>query len=835
MFRNYLAAAIGNLGRNWLYAGVTVLGLAISFTAAILIGLYVRDEFSYDRWLPDHRDVYLVSQTLSPPGGAGGEMDADPTRSDVAGLLKLDFPQVEETTRLVAAQPIVRRGNVEAVEPRVFWADPNLFKVLRLPVVAGDLTAALQKPDSIVLTQALARKYFGRDDPIGETLTLNPAAGGVPGGDLASLNSPHPMHVTAVIADLPSETHLRADAFASGQASFSRLAWLDRGPAWPFGQAAYTYVKLRPGASGAALARALPGFVARHVAAAPLMGSRFALRLSPIADLHLDGRRDVMGAMTPRGDRAVLEAIAATGGLILAVAMINFITLVTARGARRAREVAVRKVVGARRRDLVIQFMGEAIFVVVLAMVLAVALAELGLPFVNAYLQRTMTFDYGRDPTVLACLVGVTITVGLVAGAYPALTLSAFRPVAALKGGPAQVSGSPAVRQALILVQFAVLIGLILCAATLFRQTRFALQGDLRLNKDQVLWVSVPRPCGRVLSDAFRAVPGVRDAVCSSEVPLTNGSVPVVAIGIKGRQVRVNLSPVDFGFLEFYGLTPLAGRFLDRAHGADARLLQPGAEGNPSVVLNESAVRLLGYSAPQSAVSQSFAWSRIHSPPGGANNSMLAPQSSEVVGVVRDFSMGSARSPVEPLIFYVDPDLWASLNVRLSGHDIPQTLQALDRMWRSRGNVRPMQRLFVDQATRELYKDVITQGVAIGICAGLAIFIACIGLFALAAFTTERRTKEIGVRKAMGASTFDVVKLLLWQFTQPVLWANLIAWPAAWWAMDHWLRGFAYHVDLPLWLFAAATVGAVIIAWATVATHAWLVARAKPVTALRYE
>ena len=830
MLGNYLSAALGNLRRNWTYTGVSVAGLAVGFAAAILIGLFVRDEFSYDRWIPGHEQVYRVSQILIPPGG-GRPQSADPTRADIAGLLKLEAPQIQSIARIAPDQPIFRRGDVTAVERDVFWADPATFSVLPLPVIAGDLKTALQRPDGIVLTRRLARKYFGRDAPIGGTLELNPAWGpGPSASDTALFNSPHPMRVMAVLEDLPSNTHLKAEAFASGRAAFSKLSMLDRGPSNPFGQAAYTYMRLRPGASGEAVRAALPGLVARHVPLGPLQGSGFALVLTAIADIHLGPGSNL--AMKPVGQKAVIATIAVVGLLIVLTAVINFLTLMTSRAARRAVEVGVRKAVGARRRDLIVQFLGEALIQVAVSMLLAVALTELLLPTLNAFLHRTIQFDYLGAPGVSAAIVGATLGIALLAGLYPATVLSSYRPALALKG-EAQTSGSGQLRQGLVVIQFAILIGLIIASATLYRQTAFALNQALRFQGERVLWIKAP--CTTLLHERVLSVPGVHAAACSGGPSLSaDEGAPTVGSGRDGRTVQLQMAPVGFGLFEFYGVRPLAGRLFAPRYGTDGLLLQPTTTGNPSVILNESAVRALGFASPRRAIEASVDWSRLVMSP--MNPPTLLPKlPSRIVGVVPDFSLGSVRTPIQPLLYYVDPSLLFTLSAKIDGRNMPQSLRGLDRLWVAMGNTRPMQRQFLDQATRDLYDDVITQGDVIAACAGLAIFIACLGMFALAAFTTERRTKEIGVRKAMGASTFDVVRLLLWQFTLPVLWATLIAWPAAWWAMNTWLHGFAYRVDLPPWLFLTATAAAVAIAWATVSTHAFLVARAKPVLALRYE
>jgi putative ABC transport system permease protein len=297
----------------------------------------------------------------------------------------------------------------------------------------------------------------------------------------------------------------------------------------------------------------------------------------------------------------------------------------------------------------------------------------------------------------------------------------------------------------------------------------------------------------------------------------------------------VSLNPADVGFFGVQGLRPLAGRFFDPSRGQDLVLRNPAAAAGslPNVVLNETAVLRLGFRNPKDAVGRTINWGRFTT--GRTGFPTFDGGQSQVIGVVRDFTLRSIRDRIEPTLYYVDPSAAGFMVIRLNGQDIPQTLKGIDRAWRSTGHDRALPETFESQVVQALYKDVITQEVVIGICAGLAIIIACLGLFALSAFITERRTKEIGVRKAMGAGRLDILKLLLWQFTKPVLWANLVAWPVAFWVMSHWLDGFAYRVSLPPWLFAAASVGAALIAWATVAAHAWIAARAEPAAALRYE
>jgi putative ABC transport system permease protein len=811
VLRNYLAAALRNLARNWLYAGITVLGLAAGFAAAMLIGLYVRDEFSFEHFISGYSQVYGVQTDVLAPGQKPAPTDA--TASTVAANLALDFPDLESIARLARSSRWIGRGKAENWE-RVAWADPDFFKVLPYPVLAGDPVAALHDPDGLVLTRKMARKYFGVDAPIGKTLLVQ-----APAGDAPLFATPHPMRVMAVLKDIPSETHLEQfKIFASGAAAWSPLTIEDQhpGPGLFF----WTYLRLPPGVSPDRVRAGLEGFAARHYAGP--VGRRF--RLEPLKDLHFIG--DFTGDA-----RAVDGEIAIVGLLIVLIAAINFVTLMTARATRRAVEVGVRKASGASRRNLIVQFMGEALMYVLAAMLIGVAIVEIALPAVNVFLQRTIVFNYLDDPGLAAAIVGMAVLTGLMAGFYPAVVLSSVAPASALKGGGGRTGGSATVRHALVVAQFAVLIGLIIATATIYRQTSFALQNVLRLNEDQI----VVADCEPVFKQELATLPGVNAVACVSDQAIGMFHIKTFVKDPTRGNITIDAAGADVGFFEMHGLEPLAGRFFSKDHGEDVVLEGAGAspQSQPSLVLNESAVRQLGFKAPQEAIGKSVDWAR----PSAAPRTGAPPpfESSRIIGVVSDFTLGDIRIAVDPTLYFVDPLSAGLLFAKLEGQRLPETLRSIDVLWRGIGQVRPIKLEFLGETMREAYRDVEIQGGIVGASAGLAIVIACLGLFALAAFTADRRTKEIGVRKVMGASGFDVVRLLLWQFTKPVLWANLLAWPLAYWATAGWLHGFAYRVDLPPWLFLSASVVAVLIAWAAVAAKAWLAASAKPAAALRCE
>ncbi len=833
MWRNVLAGAFRNLARNRIYSAISVGGLALGLAAVILAALYISDELNFDRFVPGHQDVYVVTSKLRMPNQSDIAMDYAP--SQVADWLKQRFPRVA-VARLAYDQVTVGRGALQARED-VAWVDPAFFAIMPLPALAGKLRDSMQAPDAVVITRSLARKYFGRDAPVGGVLTFD---------------RDHPLRVAAVVDDLPIETHLTQRIFASGNSAFSPLSRMARqqprrgftsilNTALPDQEPSYRteYVRLRlylraPDSRTASVVAAdLAAFGPRNISQMHDLprGSALAFSLVPVTALHLQAFQGVnLGVNELRSSPASLQALAVIAALILALAVINFVNLTTALAAQRAVEIGVRKASGAQRSQLIGQFIGEALIYVTTAMVIAVALVELSLPAMNALLLRGMSFPYWRQPEVLVTLLAGTLVLAVLAGAYPAFVLASFRPAVVLKGGPIEAAGPGAVRRALVIFQFAVLVGMLIAVAVIWRQTRFAMNEGLRLDKDQVL-VVYATPCRGAFEDEVRRLPGVRAAACSSQSMLgLDGFDPTKfvmnASRPGGSPIQTDLGLADFGMFELYGIHPVAGRTFSSSRPGDSLPPQhfPDLQHGP-IVINQAAARRLGFRNAADAMNRTISV-------GPGYGDFI------VVGVVPDFTLDLLNATVKPTVFMVDFLNYPAgqvLNVKLVGRDVPQTLAAIDQAWRRTGQPGAIRRQFLDAYLQQVYLGAIRQGYLATALAGVALCLACFGLLGLAAITTARRTKEIGVRKAMGASTLDVVRLLLWQFTQPVLWANLIAWPAAWWAMDRWLHGFAYRVDLPPWLFLAATAAAVIIAWATVSTHAFLVARARPVLALRYE
>ena len=840
MFRNYLVTALRNLARNWLYASISILGLAVAFTAALLIAQFVRGEFSYDRWVPGYQRVYEIIDRLEfPDQPAGG---GDLTQTVLASQLRAVLPGVEATARLWGGSigpPLKSRAQDAGVSERTFaWADPDLFRVFPLPAIAGDPSTALRQPGTVVITHSMARKYFHHDRPIGETLWVQigkePQPGETP--KPAGPDDWHAMRVTAVLNDLPANTNLTTEIFASGRSAFSPMAQVDSHPPNYGGVAVLTFVRLVPRTSPEDLQRALDIATRPENALANKFtpGAKWLFRGVPLAEAHLTDPGSLADISKPVGSRVVAYAIAAAGALIVLVAAINFVTLMTARATRRAVEIGVRKAAGASRRDLMTQFIGETLMQVALAAVIAAGAAKALLPAFNAFAQRGLILDFVHDPALLAGFTVVALCVGLAAAIYPALLLSSFRPASVLKGGPIQASGSPAARGALVVVQFAILVALIVTTITLYRQTQYALVRGLG-TVDTKLMISVLAPCDGAFPAEVRKLAGVTGAVCSSYNALNtpDGSWLTNAQRGNGRKMSFVQVPLDFGFFELYGVKPLAGRLFQRDHGEDSALAKdPNGQAMPTVVINETAARELGFADTRSAVGQQMRWGRAR-PKAPPSQDPSRGEPSTIVGVVPDMPV-SVRLAAAPTFYYVGWNLNV-VSIKMGGQDIPGTIRAIEAVWKRTGTGQPIGEIFLARSRLNLYLDLIIQGTAIAICAILAVLIACLGLFALSAFTTERRVKEIDVRKAMGARTFDVMLLLLWQSTIPVLIAGSIALPLGALAMRWWLHSFPYHVDLSAWTFVVAAVAAVAIAWLTVSFQSFMVARAKPAKALRYE
>ena len=803
MMRNYLTAALRNLGRNRGYAAINIAGLAVGLTAALLIGLFVRDELSYDRFIPGYRDVYRISAASQTPGLGSSATATDDVFGRMALLLREQLPQFH-VARLSThlGNNSLRHGSIEANEDGLHWADPNFFEVLPLRAIAGDLRTALDHPDGIVLTRHLARKYFDRDDVVGEVIEVNRKT---------------PMRVTAVLEDLPANSHLNVDAVASGKS--------DTGSDGQFGRA-YLYLRMPSAAAAERLRQELPSFMDRNFP--PRNGVRLSdalhLPVVALADIHLFPSGAF--AMRPAGNPATIRTVSVVGLLIVLIGAINFVNLMTARGARRAVEIGVRKAIGAQRRYLIIQFLGESLLYCLIAMVIAVSLTELSLPALNGYLDRDVRLDFLAAPQLLAEVFGLAVLVGILAGAYPALVLSSLRPVTVLTHNTLVAGGSARLRHVLVIVQFSILIALVLATILLWRQTRFSLEQGLRLDEDQVLVVEDAGGMKAFIAEV-RRLPGVVGAANSTDFLHDYGTADYRAPD--GRTVTLQKTAVGAGLLELLGLAPRAGRFFSEDRVGDAVAgLDPGTHPDaPKVsyraVVNETAARQLGFKSAAEAIGKIFVQT-------------ASGRQEEIIGVAPDFSRDSISEPSPPVFYEYFTWRTYEVYIKLRATHVPETLAAIDRLWnQDAGTSGPIKRYFLSDYTQNLYANIARESRVLAAFAIVAVFLAGLGLLGLASYLADRRIKEIGVRKALGAGAGDLRSLLVWQFVKPVLWAIAIACPIAGVLLNRWLQGFAYHIDLAAWHFGAAAMLALAVAVLTVGVQCHRVARTKTVTALRYE
>jgi putative ABC transport system permease protein len=827
MYRNYLVTAARNLARDKLYSFINISGLAVGLACAIFIVLFFRDEISYDAWIPDSAHLYRTEMTIVIPGRDPMKLSVSPF--PMPSAMQDGIPEITGMTRLYPEQMIVTLGDRHFYES-VDLVDPSFFQVIKLPLVAGDPTSVLSQPESVVLSQAMARKYFGDASPLGQTLTVSANVIGE-SGKIAT----HALTVTGVLRDLPHNTHLVADFVVPNSSQSDVLPQLLKED-WD-SQQGFGYVTLAPDADPRQVVAKTRSIIDQHVHDADIWkmsGSDFEQpHLTAFKDLHLTTDNYIGGGMRPPGNWTTLYGFAVIALLIVLVACFNFMNMATARATQRAREISLRKSVGATRGQLIVQFLGEAVLTALVALVVALAMVEILLPAFDRFLQRPIAFHYLADWQLVLALIVTTIAAGLISGAYPALVLSRFRPAATLRTNASGQTGSGLTRMALVVIQFAVSIGLGITAGVVFRQINFAHNSDLGFNRDGMVIMNggnnLTVSARESFAHALAQSPGISGVAQSHTVPF-GGDFNNQAVQIPGEpQIQVfrtmDISPE---FPELYQMQLLAGRLLSKTHGEDIfpqNFFVPNAtpsrtrNDNPNVLINAEAARRLRWSAAD-AVGKTIIYNKIRA---------------TVAGVVGDLKVDGLKGPVLPMVYVYNPDGNSIFSVRVHGPAMGDTLKFMDRTWRSFAPTVPVHRYFLSEAFDKLFKEDERQARMFSLFVGIAIFIACLGLFGLAAFTAQRRTKEIGVRKVFGACQTDIVRLLLWQFSVPVLIANLIAWPVAYYYLHHWLESYAFRIVLSPVYFVLAGATALVIAWITVIAHALRVARANPIHALRYE
>ena len=799
MLHNYLSVALRNLRRHPAYSLINISGLAIGMATCILILLYIQDELGYDRYHPHADRVYRIVDDIE-SGGQTVRTAGTPTAWGPA--LKRDFPEIELLVRMrgTGSAWLVDLGNTIYYERKVIWAEPDLFEMFNIPLISGDQSTALVEPYSMVISEDLAFKYFGDEDPVGRVVNLD---------------NRWDFTVTGVMKNIPTNSHMRPDMFVSYTTMNVIRSW-DLGD-WEYHRNLYTYIRLGENVSPDEFEAKLPDFLERH-AGDQYRESGMSLRpsLQPLVDIHLYSNRE--SEHEPNGDVRYVALFMVIVFLILIIACINFINLATARSEMRAREVGVRKVMGANRFQLIRQFLGESVLMAGLAAILAVMLVQLALPGVNEIAGKQLALPL-TDWTVLAALVLGTALIGLAAGGYPAAYLSGFLPAVVMKGNPETGKKGLGLRQVLVVIQFSMSIFLLVSTAVIHDQLEYIQTKRLGFNKEHVMVVPITGshqiPNTPVLKQRLSGMPGVVGIATTTGVPGMR-VLPIMEVRPEGMPPEDHLMMatlhVDENFLDVMDIGVVAGRNFSPDWGTDT---------TGGVLLNETAVRNLGWGAPVDAIGRQF--ERL---------SFEGVVPGRVIGVVRDFHLRTIHEEIEPAAIMTST-YHIFVLIRIEPDGISETIGRIEEVWRDVDPRFPLDYTFLDEDFDALYRTDHQIGEIFAVFAFLAIFVACLGLLGLASFSIQQRTREIGIRKVVGASISGIVILLSKDFMKYVLLANLIAWPLAWFVMSSWLQNYAYAAALDFTWFLAAGVLAFVIAWLTIGAHAVAASRRNPANALR--
>jgi len=814
MLSHYLTTLHRTVTRHRLYAVIDVLGLAVGIAVFLVLFLDVGFETSFERWIPHSNQIYLIRTIVGGPLSSLGPVDQ--TVGGLLEVLRTDYPQLVGAR--VLEDSITMQPGTQPTEENVEFVDPNFFQVFDLPLVSGDKAGLLHRPDDIVLTQAKAKEYFGAANPLGQRLTI-------------SLGGPLRVYrVAGVLKDLPKNSDLNFDFLIPLHVPTDA-----EDPTWRNWSALRTKTYLRFDSSDQVRTfdAQLDHFWDRHAASSSL-AAHPTFKMQPLLSRHLIQSKD----------QAVVAAMGTVAVLTLLLAVLNYVNLATARAGLRAREVAIRKVTGATRSLIAAQFMVEAIIITAFSALVGMALCELALPLVNAAGGLDLKLDYLSNPTLIAATAALVVAVGAGAGLYPALVLSALQPATVLASArtPGGGRASSRVREALVAVQFAIAIAFAIATGIIVSQVNHLRSADLGFRRDGLIVVSSFSDALNAaqrdsLLNIWRSLPGVAGATVANVAPGEDDYRLFQEFKRpeqKGGVVLIRIVQIAPEFFRTYGVRPIAGRLPDRQHADDyPPVPPPNATPGPlqspqDIVVNSSGARLLGFHDAADAVDKTV-----------LQTTDVGFRRHVIIGVVGDFRFGSPHEAL-PAMIYVGADLGAPGNnalagVRYAGTDPRRVMDRMAAAWRQIVPTLPFRAETADAHVEQYYRSDEQHGLIFIIGALLAVGIACIGLYGLASFNTANRVKEIGIRKTLGASMADVMKLLVGQFLRPVLVANLVAWPLAFLTMRSWLSGFDERIGLGPLYFLGASLLTLAVALCTVAGQTFVAARADPAKALQHE
>lgn len=806
MFKNYLKTAIRNLLRYKGFAIINISSLTIGIVGCLVIGLFVWDEWQYDKKIPGGENVYRIYEERKNNDVITYGAPVPPA---YASFLKRTYPEVDTTTRILMTLDkfLMEVDEKRNYEDKGWFVESSFFDVFPLKFVNGDPSTALTQPRTVVITEDIAKKYFNNENPINKTLYIDKDTFAVKG----------------VLAKLPEHFHLNFRYLMSLPSAGIQRERMER---WTWHQF-YTYIKLKPGANVQQLQDKFQAHIKKEIfPTLTQAGSTFLPFFQPLKDIHLQSA-DFIYDNAVRGNQTYVKALTIIALFVLVIACFNFINLATARSFRRAKEIGVRKVIGAERKQLIIQFIGETILLSVLSMLLAIIATFFVVPLLNQFTGKSIAFNPFTNPILGLIILAAGVVIGMLAGIYPALVLSGFQPIKVLKNMKLIGSGGGAwLRQALVVIQFALSVLLIVSTTIVYRQTKYLNNADLGFNNEQVIYFQTRGDVDTKLEtfkDEIKRSPNVASVTSGYGLPgdLYAGD-GVTTIGPDGEKERsANVFLGDHDYVKTLGLRIIAGRDFSKDMATDVR---------EAFLVNETAVKEWGFGTPEKAIGQPIHWNEWV-----PQDTLNPVKKGKIIGVVEDFHYKSLHEKVTPSVIQIYPQFVLKVAVKLKTTDIKNTIAYINGVWNKFSPGYPLDYKFMDETYGAMYKAESKLSDLLWIFTVMAIIVGCMGLFGLAAFSAEQRTKELGIRKVLGANAFNIVGLLSKNFLVLVVISSLIAFPIAWWAMNNWLEDFPYRVNISWWIFGIAIIAALAIALLTVSFQAIKAALANPVKSLRTE
>lgn len=800
MLRNYFLLAWRNLWKNTVFSAINILGLSVGLACCILIALFIQQELQYDKFNANAANIYRVASEMESTGGKNG---LAVTPAPWAPLMKKDFPEVKEYVRLLKDEKVLigQPGEQHYYETGLLYADSTFFNVFSVGLQTGNVRKALDKPNSIVLTRETARKYFGKANPIGKTL------------EVASFGRTFNVEVTGIANDVPSTSHFTFNSLVSLQ-TLGDLSSL-----WSF-HMFQSYLLLHSHASPATVEKKFAGFVDKYIANNPQADGKNNIFLQPLTSIHLHSH--LTGEIGTNSDISYVYIFAGMALFILLIACFNFTNLSTARSLTRAKEVGLRKVVGAVKKQLFAQFLSESSLYAFVALLFALGIAYLVLPFFNQLTGRGLSLDLQHNTEMLTILLVLVVIVGLVAGLYPAAVLSAFKPIEVLKGKFTRSNKGVSFRKILVTLQFVVSIALIASTILVSQQLHFLQNEKLGFDKENVVVLTLPQDTDSARLESFKTTllsqKDIRSVAASSTVP--SDQVPINQVNDGSADLSKALSMqmlfTDANFVRTMNMQVVAGRDFRKDMAMDK---------TAGFLINEEAVKKLGWRSPQEAVGKTVQWVQP--------NAVL--KKGTVVGVVRNFHITPLKAAVQPLVMHQFAQRFQYLYIRMTQSSAENLLPAVQKAFNDFFPKQSIEYSFLDETLNNLYRSEKKLGAIFSCFSLLAIIIACLGVLGLSLYSIQQRLKEIGIRKVLGASVFGITVELLKEFAKPVLLAAVIATPLAWWAMNGWLEDFAYRIRISGWVFLLTTLIVLSLALLTMGVQSVKAAMTNPVKSLRSE